>query len=94
MSDLIKTLPSDNAERKRIKGIIKEIVEAKIQENLFKQQVKDIKDVEKERGYCPKWLGTLAELEYDRIYDSEKKRAGLEEKLEQASDLDILNGIN
>ena len=88
----IKTLPSDPAERKRLKGVISEYVDARVQEDAAKDLIASIKETEKEKGYDPTFIKALADLEYDYLYNEKKKIQAAEEKVERISELGILMG--
>lgn len=91
--DLISTIPSDTQERKRLQGVINELVDSMMREMDEKETQKTIVTVEKEdKDYCPKFIKYLAKMEFDNRYAAEKARRALEEKVEQLNDLDILMG--
>lgn len=91
--ELISELPSSAEERKKIKGIVSELVDLMIKAEDIKSQIKDIKDVAKEdNGYDPKMISFYADLEFDEQYNASKKRADLEGKLEKANEFDVLMG--
>lgn len=92
MADLIKTLPSDLAERKRLKGVVSELVDAQVQMDAAKDLISSIKETEKEKGYDPKFIKELGDLCYDKLYNEKKKIIAAEEKVERISELDILMG--
>jgi len=92
MANLIKTLPSDPAERKRLKGVVSELVDAQVQLDAAKDLISSIKETEKEKGYDPKFLQELATFEYDYLYNEQKKIQTAEEKVERISELGILMG--
>jgi hypothetical protein len=91
--DLISTIPSDTQERKRLQGVINELVDSMMREADEKENQKTIVAVEKEdKDYCPKFIKYLAKMEFDNRYAAEKARRALEEKVEQLTELDILMG--
>lgn len=91
--ELIKTLPSDEATRKRLANIVKEGVDAVRRQKDAGEDLKTILSVTKEDlSIDPKFLRTLIDGEYDKQDAAEKKRAALEDKIEQLNDLDILMG--
>lgn len=91
--ELKNTLPSDASERKRLQGVINELVDSMMRETDEKETQKTIVAVEKEdKDYCPKFIKYLAKMEFDNRYAAEKARRALEEKVEQLSELDILMG--
>lgn len=91
--ELIKTLPSDIETRKRLANIVQEGVDAVRRQKDAAQDLKDILAVTKEDlNIDPKFLRTLIDGEYDKQDAAEKKRAALEDKMEQLNDLDILMG--
>lgn len=91
--ELIKTLPSDIETRKRLANIVQEGVEAVRRQKDASQDLKDILAITKEDlNIDPKFLRNLINGEYDKQDAAEKKRAALEEQIEQYEDLDILMG--
>lgn len=91
--ELIKTLPSDLETRKRLAKIVQEGVECVRLQKDATQNLKDILSVTKEDlNIDPKFLRTLIDGEYDKQDAAEKKRAALEDKIEQLNELDILMG--
>jgi hypothetical protein len=91
MTDTIKHLPSDQAERKRLYKVVLELVNLKLREEDIKGQIRDIYSVEKEdHATDPKMLKFFVDIEYDYLYNSSKKAADIEEKAERLSELDIL----
>lgn len=92
MSDKIITLPSDQAERKRLKGVVKELVDAQIQLDAAKDLIKSILEVEKEKGYDTGFIKKLAELSYDIEFNEKKKVAAIELSAERIAETEILMG--
>lgn len=93
MTDKITTLPTEISERKRIKGVISELVDAQIRLDAEKDLIKGIYEVEKEKhGYDPKFIKALAEFEYDFNYNEQKKIHVAEEKVERITELNVLMG--
>lgn len=91
--ELLKTLPSDPEVRKRLANIVQEGVEAIRKQKDAATDMKDIVDgAKQDLGIDPKFLRTLINGEYDKQDAAEKKRAALEEQIEQYEDLDILMG--
>lgn len=91
--ELLKTLPSDVEARKRLANIIQEGVEAIRRQKDAAQDLKDILAITKEDlNIDPKYLRTLINGEYDKQDAAEKKRAELEDKIEQLNELDLLMG--
>ena len=91
--ELIKTLPSDLAVRNRMANIVQEGVDALRRQKDAGADLKNILTITKEDlGICPKFLRTLIDGEYDKQDAAEKKRAALDEKVEQLNELDILMG--
>jgi hypothetical protein len=91
--ELIKTLPSDIETRKRLANIVQEGVEAVRRQKDAAQDLKDILAITKEDlNIDPKFLRTLINGEYDKQDAAEKKRAALEDQIEQLNELDILMG--
>lgn len=89
--DLIKSLPSDPNKRKKLQSLVTELCNLLVQQKDVASQIKDLKDVAKENdSFDPAYLAFLAQLEYDYTYDSEKKRAKIEEAAEKTTELDIL----
>lgn len=92
-TELIKTLPSDIETRKRLANIVQEGVEAVRRQKDAAQDLKDILAITKEDlNIDPKFLRTLINGEYDKQDAAEKKRAALEDQIEQLNELDILMG--
>lgn len=91
--ELIKTLPSDPAVRKRLANIVQEGVEAIRKQKDAAEDLKSILAITKEDlSIDPKFLRTLINGEYDKQDAAEKKRAALEGQIEQLNELDILMG--
>lgn len=91
--ETIKTLPSDIETRKRLAGIVQEGVDAIRRQKDAAQDLKDILAITKEDlNIDPKFLRTLINGEYDKQDAAEKKRAALEDQIEQLNELDILMG--
>lgn len=91
--ELTKTLPSDIETRKRLANIVQEGVEAVRRQKDAAQDLKDILAITKEDlNIDPKFLRTLINGEYDKQDAAEKKRAALEDQIEQLNELDILMG--
>lgn len=90
-ANLIKTLPSDIETRRRLANIVNEGVEVIRRQKDAAQDLKDILSITKEDlGIDPKFLKTLITGEYDKQDAAEKKRAALEDQIEQLNELDIL----
>ena len=91
--ELIKELPSNVEERKRIGMVLEEVLELTRQIKDLQEFLKAIYQVEKEdRSYDPKMLKSYVKLEYSRRRDAEKVQANLEEMLERDNELNILFG--
>lgn len=91
--ELISSLPSDPVARKRLKGVVSEAVDIRMQIKDLQSQLKDIVSVEKETHQTdPKFLKTLITAEFDYKYQAEKKRKQLEDQVEQMNEADILMG--
>lgn len=91
--ELIKSLPSDIETRKRLANIVLEGVDAMRRQKDAAQDLKDILAITKEDlSIDPKFLRTLIDGEYDKQEAAEKKRAALEDKIEQLNELDLLMG--
>ncbi|MEI9553631.1 hypothetical protein [Enterobacter hormaechei] len=92
-TELIKTLPSDPAVRKRLANIVQEGVDAIRKQKDAAEDLKSILAITKEDlNIDPKFLRTLINGEYDKQDAAEKKRAALEDQIEQLNELDILMG--
>ncbi|QQG33550.1 hypothetical protein [Pectobacterium phage PcCB7V] len=92
-TELIKTLPSDPAVRKRLANIVQEGVDAIRKQKDAAEDLKSILSITKEDlNIDPKFLRTLINGEYDKQDAAEKKRAALEDQIEQLNELDILMG--
>ncbi|AEZ66348.1 hypothetical protein EXT67_21235 [Pectobacterium atrosepticum] len=92
-TELIKTLPSDIETRKRLANIVQEGVDAIRKQKDAAEDLKSILSITKEDlNIDPKFLRTLINGEYDKQDAAEKKRAALEDQIEQLNELDILMG--
>lgn len=91
--DLIKTLPSDPATRKRLANIVQEGVEALKDIKLAQGSLANVLAITKQDlNIDPKFLRTLINFEYDEQEAAQKKRAALDEQIEQLTELEILMG--
>lgn len=91
--ELITSLPSDLAQRKRLKDSVNEVVDLQRQIADLKDQIKDIRDTEKTTHHvAPKFFNSLAKREYDVRFEAEKKSAALDAEQEIFSEADILFG--
>ena len=91
--ELIKELPSNIEERKRVGKVLEEALELTQQIKDLQESLKTIYQVEKEdHSYDPKMLKSYVKLEYSRRRDAEKVQANLEEMLERDNELNILFG--
>lgn len=91
--ELLKSLPSDPVARKRLMNIVNEGVDALRKQKDAAEDLKSILSITKEdMNIDPRYLRTLINGEYDKQDAAEKKRAALEEQIEQYEDLDILMG--
>lgn len=91
--ELLKSLPSDPAVRKRLANIVQEGVDAIRKQKDAAEDLKNILAITKlDLNIDPKFLRNLINGEYDKQDAAEKKRAALEEQIEQYEDLDILMG--
>lgn len=91
--ELINSLPSDQASRDRLRRVVNEAVDIRIQIKDLQEQLKDIVTVEKESHQIePKFLKTLINAQFDYQYQAEKKRKQLEDQVEQMNEADILMG--
>lgn len=91
--ELIKTLPSDIETRKRLANIVQEGVDALKDIKLAQGTLATVLAVTKEDLHIdPKFLRTLINFEYDKQEAAQKKRAALDEQIEQLNELDILMG--
>lgn len=91
--DLIKTLPSDPAVRKRLANIVQEGVEALKDIKLAQGSLANVLSITKmDLNIDPKFLRTLINFEYDKQEAAQKKRAALDEQIEQLTELEILMG--
>lgn len=89
--ELFTSLPSDTAERDRLRKTIEELVELQLQIKDLKDAIKDIILVEKQDHlYSPKFIKSLVATELDIRYEAEKRRAKIEEEVEHMSEADIL----
>lgn len=91
--ELITTIPSDTNARERLAQTVKAGVQVMKD---IKGAQEDLKTVvaraKEDQGIDPKFLKTLINFEYDNQAAAEKKRAELEQKVEQVNELDILMG--
>jgi len=93
MADLVKVLPSDTNERKRIAKSIQEYVDAKVQMESFKELMSGIVDTEKtDHGIDGPTFKAWAELAFDQQYNESKKTAKIEESAEKLAEVEILLG--
>lgn len=92
MSDKITNLPSDTNERKRLLAAVNEAVGLKVEMNSAKEAIADIRDVQKEKGYCTTFFNKLVEAVYDEQYNANDKKKKLEETLEVFEEASILQG--
>lgn len=92
MTDKITTLPSDQAERKRLKGVVQELVDAQVQLDAAKDLIKSILEVEKEKGYDTGFIKTLAKFHYDHEFNENKKIQATELEAERITETEILMG--
>lgn len=93
MSDKINHLPSCQQERKRLKGVIEELVNAQVQLDAAKDLIKSILDTEKEtHGYDISFIKDLASFEYDFLFNEQKKILAAETKAERVAETNILMG--
>lgn len=91
--ELIKTLPSDIETRKRLAKIVQEGVDALKDIKLAQGTLATVLAVTKQDlNIDPKFLRTLINFEYDKQEAAQKKRAALDEQIEQLNELDILMG--
>lgn len=91
--ELIKSLPSDIETRKRLANIVQEGVDALKDIKLAQGTLATVLAVTKEDLHIdPKFLRTLINFEYDKQEAAQKKRAALDEQIEQLNELDILMG--
>lgn len=91
--DLVTNIPSDTEARKRLAAVVQEAVKLQLEIKDKKDQLKDIFTTEKEdRNISPAFLKTLVDGEFDVQYAAQKKRAALEDKMEQLEELEILMG--
>lgn len=91
--ELIKTLPSDIETRKRLAKIVQEGVDALKDIKLAQGTLATVLAVTKQdMNIDPKFLRTLINFEYDKQEAAQKKRAALDEQIEQLNELDILMG--
>lgn len=92
MSEKIITLPSCQVERKRLKGVVEELVDAQIQLDAAKDLIKSILEVEKEKGYDGGYIKDLATFHYDHEFNEKKKIEAAELKAERIAETEILMG--
>lgn len=91
--ELIKTLPSDPAIRARLANIVQDGVDALKDIKLAQGSLADVLAITKQDlNIDPKFLRTLINFEYDQQEAAQKKRAALDEQIEQLTDLEILMG--
>lgn len=91
--ELITFLPSDPVSRDRLKKSVLEAVEAKLSIRQSQEDLKDIRETEKTtHGISPKFFNSLVAAEFDYQYKANKDRKGLEERLEQMTETDVLFG--
>lgn len=89
--ELKTSLPSDVAERERLRKTIEELVDLQLQIKDLKEAIKDIVTVEKQdHSYSPKFIKSLVAAEFDRRYEAEKRRAKIEEEVGHMTEADIL----
>lgn len=90
---LITSMPSDPVSRDRLKKSRDEAVEILRQIADLKNDLKDIRDTEKQtHNIAPKYFNSLVKREYDVQYGAEKKTASLEAEQEAFVESDILSG--
>lgn len=94
MTDKITTLPSDISERKRLKGVVSELVDAQIQLDAAKDLIKSILEVEKDKGYDTGFIKDLATFHYDYSFNEKKKIEAAELKAERVAETEILMGYS
>jgi len=93
MADLVKVLPSDTNERKRIAKSIQEYVDAKIQMEAYKELMGNVLDTEKnDHGIDRSTFKAWAELAFDQQYNESKMTTKIEESAEKLAEVEILLG--
>lgn len=91
--DLISTIPSDPAARKKLADTVKAGVQVLKDIKGAQEDLKTVVTRAKEdQAIDPKFLKTLIKFEYDSEVTAEKKRAELSAQVEQVNELDILMG--
>jgi len=91
--DLISSIPSDLAARSRLAETVKAGVQVRKDIKGAQEDLKtEVTRAKEDQGIDPKFLKTLIDFEYDNQVAAEKKRAALEDKVEQVNELDILMG--
>lgn len=89
--ELFTSLPADPAERERLRKTVEELVDLQLKIKDMKEAMKDIVKVEKEDHLIsPKFLKSLVAAEFDKRYESEKRRAKLEAEVDAMEETDIL----
>ena len=89
--ELFTSLPADPAERERLRKTVEELVDLQLKIKDMKEAMKDIVKVEKEDHLIsPKFLESLVATEFDKRYESEKRRAKLEAEVDAMEETDIL----
>lgn len=89
--ELFTSLPVDPAERERLRKTVEELVDLQLKIKDMKEAMKDIVKVEKEDHLIsPKYLKSLVATEFDKRYESEKRRAKLEAEVDAMEETDIL----
>lgn len=89
--ELFTSLPADPAEREHLRKTVEELVDLQLKIKDMKEAMKDIVEVEKEDHLIsPKFLKSLVAIEFDKRYESEKRRAKLEAEVDAMEETDIL----
>lgn len=89
--ELFTSLPADPVERERLRKTVEELVDLQLKIKDMKEAMKDIVKVEKEDHLIsPKFLKSLVATEFDKRYESEKRRAKLEAEVDAMEETDIL----
>jgi hypothetical protein len=89
--ELFTSLPTDPVERERLRKTVEELVDLQLKIKDMKEAMKDIVKVEKEDHLIsPKFLKSLVATEFDKRYESEKRRAKLEAEVDAMEETDIL----